>query len=60
MINKVEIETYGMSMQGSIAGQIDMDLYDKIIDVLKKPRKEFLIKIVQNTVEQSIMNIYIK
>jgi fructose-1-phosphate kinase PfkB-like protein len=60
MINKVEIETYGMCMQGSIAVQIDMDLYDKIIDVLKKQRKEFLIKIVQNTVEQSIMNIYIK
>ena len=33
MINKVEIETYGMCMQGSISGQIDMDLYDKIIDV---------------------------
>ena len=38
MINKVEIETYGMSMQGSISGQIDMDLYDKIIDVLKKTK----------------------
>ena len=60
MINKVEIETYGMSMQGSIAVQIDMDLYDKIIDVLKKPRKDFLIKIIQNTVEQSIRNSYIK
>lgn len=60
MINKVEIETYGMSMQGSIAVQIDMDLYDKVIDVLKKTRKDFLIKIVQNTVEQSIRNSYIK
>lgn len=59
MITKIEIETYGMSMQYSIASQIDMDLYDKIIDMLKKPRNDFMIKTIQNEVEQIVKKCYI-
>lgn len=60
MINRVEIETYGMSIQYSIASQIDMDLYDNIIGMLKKPRNDFMLKTIQTEVEQSIKNRYIK
>jgi len=60
MITNITIDTYNMSMQHSIATQIDMDSYDKILDTLKKPRVDFLVKIVQNEVEQVIKKCYIR
>lgn len=49
-----------MNMQHSISSQVDMDLYDTIIVTLKKQRNDFLVKIVQNQVEQIVKNCYIK
>lgn len=60
MIMKIEIETYGMSMQRSIANQLDMVLYDKIINILKTPRNDFMIKTIQNETEQIVKKCYIR
>jgi hypothetical protein len=60
MITNIKIDSYNIGMQYSIATQINMDVYDKIIDTLKKSRSEFLVKIVQNEVEQVVKNCYIK
>ena len=60
MISKIEIESYDMSMQRSIANQLDMDLYDKIINILKKPRNDFMVKTIQNETEQIVKKCYIR
>ena len=60
MIMKIEIENYGMSMQRSIANQLDMVLYDKIINILKTPRNDFMIKTIQNETEQIVKKCYIR
>jgi hypothetical protein len=60
MITNIKIDLNNMNMQYSISNQIDMDVYDKIIVMLKKSRSDFLVKIVQNEVEQLVKKCYIK
>lgn len=60
MINIITLDITNMDMQYNISSRIDMDLYDIIIDNIKKSRTDFLVKILQNQVEQVVKNCYIK
>lgn len=60
MINIITLDITNMDMQYNISSRVDMDLYDIIIDNIKKSRTDFLVKIVQNQVDQVVKNCYIK
>jgi hypothetical protein len=58
MITSIKIDSYDMTIQHSISTQVDMDIYNIIVNNIKKQRTDFLVKIIQNQIEQVLKKCY--